>query len=349
VLVPAIFGIAESAGASGSEAVTAYIAGLEAFGRLGRALNMQHYKNGWHATATFGSIASAVAAARLLKMDEQSMRMAIGIAASASSGVRVNFGTMVKPLHAGYAARNGVFAALLARDGFTASEEALTGRFGFTSTFNHGGGIDESALHPSAPALEIMTEYGIALKAFPSCAATHPAIEAALMLRKQLSERVATIARVIVGASEFAFEPLLYVKPETPLQGKFSMHYCVATALVHGRVDLRAFSDDGIGDPAVVALIPKITMEIDERVRHDREFASIVTIETTNGERLEQQVHVAPGKPARWLTSAQLKEKFRNCCEYSGCGVNAAAAFDALQAIDRASSISSILSLLRTV
>jgi 2-methylcitrate dehydratase PrpD len=348
VLVPAIFAAAEHTGSSGSDVVTAYIAGLETFGRLGRALNMQHYKNGWHATATFGSIAGAVAASMLFKLDEHAMRMAIGIAASASSGVRVNFGTMVKPLHAGYAARNGVFAALLAREGYTASEEALTGRFGFTSTFNHGSDIDENALRPQNPALEIMTEYGIALKAFPSCAATHPAIEAALMLRRQLADRALTISRVIVGASEFAFEPLLYVKPETGLQGKFSMYYCVASALVHGKVDLGTFSDEAVGNAAVVALIPKITMEVDERVRHDREFAAIVAIETQQGERLEQPVHIAPGKPARWLTPAQLKEKFRDCCEYSNCSVKAAEAFAALQAIERASSLSDVLPLITT-
>ena len=151
-----------------------------------------------------------------------------------------------------------------------------------------------------------------------------------------------------VGASEFAFEPLLYVQPETGLQGKFSMYYCVASALVHGKVDLSTFSDGAVRDAAVVALIPKITMEVDERVRHDREFAAIVTVETEQSERLEQQVHVAPGKPARWLTSAQLKEKFRDCCAYSERPVKAADAFAALQSIERVNSLSDVLPLVTT-
>ena len=348
VLVPAIFAVAESVSAPGSEVVNAYVAGLEAFGRLGRALNMEHYKNGWHPTSTFGSIAASVAAARILRLREVETRTAIAIAASASSGLRVNFGTMVKPLHAGYAARNGVLAALLAREGMTAAQDALTSRFGFASTFNQGGGIDASAFRPAQPQLEILTDYGLALKAFPSCAATHTAVEAALMLRKQLAERRGTISRVRVGVSEFAREPLLYVKPATPLEGKFSMHYCVAMALVRGRLDLRSFSEEGLADAAVAALIPRITMEVDERVRDDREFASIVTIETESGESIEQPVYVALGKPARWLNTAQLKEKLRDCCEYSGCGVNAAEVFAALQSIDRASSLDEVLSLLRT-
>jgi 2-methylcitrate dehydratase PrpD len=168
------------------------------------------------------------------------------------------------------------------------------------------------------------------------------------MLRRQLAERALTISRVTVGASEFAFEPLLYVKPETGLQGKFSMYYCVASALVHGKVDLGTFSDEAVRDPAVVALIPKITMEVDERVRHDREFAAIVSIETGQGEKLEQPVYVAPGKPARWLTSAQLKEKFRDCCAYSGHPLQAADAFAALQAIERANSLADVLPLVTT-
>ena len=348
VLVPAIFAVAEANRASGAEIVTAYIIGLEIFGRLGRALNLQHYKNGWHTTSTFGSLAAAVAAARILRLPEQQMRMAIGIAASAASGLRANFGTMTKPLHAGYAARNGVFAALLAREGATAAEDVLLHKFGFANTFNHRLGIDAGALRPRDTMLEILTDYGIALKAFPSCAATHTAIEAALNLRKQLSDRLADITAVRVGVSEFALEPLIYVKPATPLEGKFSMHYCVAAALLHGAVDLSSFSEARISDAAVDALIPRISMQVDDRVREDREFASIVSIETKNGERFEERVQVALGKPARWFSTLHLKDKFSDCCRYSQSAIEPEPAFTALQDIGNASSLDGILRLLQS-
>ncbi|HTY68682.1 MAG TPA: MmgE/PrpD family protein, partial [Alphaproteobacteria bacterium] len=105
VLVPALFALAGEAGATGQDIVSAYVVGIEVFGKLGRALNTAHYRAGWHATSTFGSIAAAVAAARLLRLTPAQLSCAIGIGASASSGLRANFGTMTKPLHAGYAAR----------------------------------------------------------------------------------------------------------------------------------------------------------------------------------------------------------------------------------------------------
>ena len=348
VLVPAILAVAEGSGASGAEIVTAFVIGLETFGRLGRALNLQHYKNGWHATSTFGSLAAAVGAARILRLPEQQMRTAMGIAASAAGGLRANFGTMTKPLHAGYAARNGVLAALLAREGVTAAEDVLVHKYGFANTFNNGQGIDSDALRPRGTTLEILTDYGIALKAFPSCAATHTAVEAALILRKKLSDRLGDISSVRVGVSEFALEPLIYVKPATPLEGKFSMHYCVAAALVNGALGLSSFSEAGIINPAINELISKISMEVDGRIRDDREFASIVTVETRNGERVEQIVRVALGKPARWLSTLQLKEKFIDCCHYSGCSIDSSHVFAALQEIDNATSVDGILRLLQT-
>jgi len=346
VLVPALLAAANEANPSGSEFVTAYVVGLEVLGRLGRTLNLQHYKNGWHATSTFGSIASAVAVARLLGLPAAQMRMAVGIAASASSGLRVNFGTMTKPLHAGYAARNGVLAALLAREGFTASADALSHKLGFARVFNATGGIDETQLGTWGGTLEIVTEFGVALKLFPACAATHPAIEAALILRRQLVDPVREIARVRVGACELSQEPLIYRQPKSGLEGKFSMYYCVAAALIDGNVRLATFTDQAVSRHEVKDLISKTTMEVDERVRHDKEFAAIVAIDTVDGRQLEQIVHLAPGKPARWFTPEQMIEKFRDCHRASGLGLDGEALFGLLQSLDDAASVAPILKLL---
>ncbi len=346
VLVPALLAAASEAKPSGRDLVTAYVVGLEVFGRLGRALNLQHYKNGWHSTSTFGSIAAAAAVGRLLRLSAQELRMAVGIAASASSGLRVNFGTMTKPLHAGYAARNGVLAALLAREGFTASTEALSHRFGFARVFNATGGIDETALSAWGETLEIVTEFGIALKLFPACAATHPAIEAALMLRRQIADPVREIARVRVGACELALEPLIYREAKTGLQGKFSMHYCVAAALVDGFVRLSSFTDAAVARRELQDLVARTALEVDVRVRHDKEFAAVVAVETADGRKLEQAVHVAPGKPARWFTPEQMREKFMDCHAASGLSVDAEGLLAALQSLDGPESVERVLKLL---
>jgi 2-methylcitrate dehydratase PrpD len=343
VLVPALLAAATVAQASGRDFVTAYIVGLEVFGRLGRALNLQHYKNGWHSTSTFGSIASAVAVSRLLKLPASAIRMAVGIAASASSGLRANFGTMTKPLHAGYAARNGVLAARLAQQGFTASTEALSHRYGFTRVFNATGGIGAAALETWGAELEILTEFGIALKLYPACAATHPAIEAATKLHTMLGNPAKDIAAVRVGACELATEPLIYREARTPLEGKFSMHYCVASALVDGAVRLSTFTSEAVRREVVQDLVQRTEMVVDERVRDDKEFAAIVEVITVDGRRLEETVHVAPGKPARWFTAREMQEKFMDCHAASGLTNDPHAIFAALQGIDRTQTVASLL------
>ena len=343
VLVPALFALAGGAAANGRDVVTAYAVGIEVFGKLGRALNTAHYRAGWHATSTFGSIAAAVAAARLLRLTPRQLSSAIGIAASASSGLRANFGTMTKPLHAGYAARNGVLAAKLAREGFTASDDALTHRFGFAQVFNAGQAIRwEEFANWGAP-FEIVTEYGLALKPFPSCAATHTAIEAALALRGELDGATDRIRAIRAGVAEMSLEPLIHVTPKAPLEGKFSMHYCLAAALVDGTVDLATFTEDKLRDPRLTSLIAKTTMEVDERVRHDSEFASVVTITLDDGRRLEKLVPLAIGKPARWFSRHRLEKKFADCAKLVLPADHVGAAFDAVQSLDRLPALDPLL------
>src|SRR5476649_1474174 len=127
-LVAAALAAAEVAGASGRALLDAYVVGFEIEGRLGRAMNPRHYQRGWHCTSTLGT---AAAVSRLLGLDAAETGHALAIAASEASGLKENFGTMVKPLHAGLAARNGVLAALLAKSGMTASHLAIDGPQGF--------------------------------------------------------------------------------------------------------------------------------------------------------------------------------------------------------------------------
>src|SRR5204862_5739278 len=113
-----------------------YVVGFEIEGRLGRAMNPRHYRRGWHCTSTLGTIGSAAACARLCGLDEARTLHALAIAASSASGLKENFGTMVKPLHAGLAARSGILAAQLARWGMTASAAAIEGSQGFLAAMN---------------------------------------------------------------------------------------------------------------------------------------------------------------------------------------------------------------------
>jgi 2-methylcitrate dehydratase PrpD len=331
VLAPALLAVAPLVDATGADLVTAYNLGFEVFGKLGRAMNTQHYKRGWHATSSFGALAAAVAAGRLLELDERRMAMALGIAASAACGLRANFGSMVKPLHAGYAARNGVAAALLAREGFESGADVLEHRFGYLAVFNDGIGHDPAPLLALGESLEILTEHGLALKAYPACGATHPGIEAALQLREAIGN--APIRSVRAGVCEMALSPLIHVVPDTPLAGKFSLHFCIAAALLYGRVGLDTFSSAMIADPRIHDLIARISMEVDERWRDDSEFCTEVEVLTMAGQRHAVRIPLAAGKPARWMTEAQMREKFDDCSKRSDRPVSTRL-YPALRALD---------------
>jgi 2-methylcitrate dehydratase PrpD len=345
VIVPALLALAPRCGATGADIVTAYIVGFEVFGKLGRAMNTQHYKRGWHPTATFGALAAALAAGRLMRLDQEQMVMALGIAASSAGGLRASFGSMVKPLHAGYAARNGVLAALLAKEGFVASRDSMDHDYGFLSVFNAGIGHDTAPLLAMGQDLEILTEHGLALKPYPACGATHPGIEAALQVHQALAG--APIRSVRAGVCEMAFAPLIHVMPNAPLEGKFSLHYCIAAALVDGAVGLSSFTDAKIADPAIRALITHISMEIDEDLRGNSEFATRVTVETMAGARIERFVPLAMGKPDRWFDVQRMREKFSDCSlDVLGEG-GCEEAFATLRALDGVMSIERLIHALR--
>lgn len=314
VLLPTILSLARLGGISGTDAVLAYVIGLEVFSRLGRALNTYHYRSGWHATSTFGSIASAAAAACLLKLDVERTRHALAIGGSASSGLRANFGTMTKPLHAGYAARNGVIAAQLAAEGFTATTDIISADSGFAKTFNQGGGhIRWDELCRWGDGLEILSEFGLALKPYPSCGATHPSIEAAILLHRDIGGRYRDVAEVDVGVPDMAFQPLIYPDPKSPLQGKFSMHFVVAAALKDGDVTLPTFTEARLADPDIRALMEKVTMKVDDRVQGNSEFGCFLELRLEDGRTFVRDVPLAIGKPSRWFPREQLHQKFRSC------------------------------------
>lgn len=347
VIASALFALAPRVQATGAAVLDAYIVGFEFFGKLGRALNTQHYKRGWHTTGTFGALAAAAAAVRLLGLDEGRATMALGIAASSASGLRASFGSMTKPLHAGQAARNGVLAALLAQAGFTASAEAMEHRYGYLGVFNDGLAVDPVPLAAMGADLEILTEHGLALKPYAACGATHPGIEAAEILHGRLTGR--RIRRVRAGVCEMAFAPLIHVMPGSPLEGKFSLHFCLAAALLYGPVTLGTFCDSMVNDPEVRALIPNIQMELDPRWRDDGEFATEVVVELEDGETLSEFVPLAQGKPARWFSPGRLRSKFDDCASVAMDAPAREVVWDALSGLDSSRPVGLLLDALAAV
>src|SRR6202007_1124339 len=138
-ILPGLFALADAMPVSGRDFLAAYVAGFETETRIARAVNFHHYDKGWHPTATLGIFGATAAASRLLELTQDQTATALAIAASFSSGLKANFGTMTKPLHVGHGTRNGLFAALMVREGFTANPAALEAKQGFLDVFNGPG------------------------------------------------------------------------------------------------------------------------------------------------------------------------------------------------------------------
>src|SRR4051812_43605003 len=263
VLVPAILALAEREHASGRDVVLAYAAGFELFARLCKGMNPGHYAAGWHATSTAGTVAAAAASARLLGLDETGIATAIGIGASSAAGIRQNFGSMVKPLHAGNAAFHGVGAAGLAARGFPAALDALDGPRGFVSVFGGDPAPELTAASFESRELEL-DRSGIAFKRYACCGAIHAALDATLELRERHGLTAADVASVRCDVNRWAPDILIHHSASTASQGRFCVEYSVAVALVEGDAGVVQYGDDRLADAEVQDLSSRVAVVVDE-------------------------------------------------------------------------------------
>ncbi|HMF96549.1 MAG TPA: MmgE/PrpD family protein [Vicinamibacterales bacterium] len=347
-LVSAALAAGEWAGASGVELLDAYIVGFELEGRLGRAMNPRHYQRGWHCTATIGTIGTAAAAARLFGLDVERTAHALAIAASESSGVKENFGTMVKPLHAGLAARNGVVAAQLARAGLTASASAIAGAQGFLAVMDSERSSLDGVVADLGTRWEIV-DTGITVKLYPSCAGTHPTLDALLDLRRLAGFTFVDVERVEVGVDPIVPTILIHDRPTTGLEGKFSMPFCAAAALVHGHVGIDTFDAPHLQDERVRAMQSRVTMRVDSTLDASAPplTQSRVTVRLHDGRVLTAEAHGARGYPARPASDDELAAKFLSCAEAVLTRDEARAALAALREIETSKDVRALMMLLQ--
>jgi 2-methylcitrate dehydratase PrpD len=270
--------------------------------------------------------------------------MALGIAASQACGVRRNFGTMTKPFHAGNAARGGVLAAELASEGFTSDLTAFEGEVGWANVFASRSmpSSDEWLARLGKP-WELSTP-GIVLKRYPACGCTHCALDALIAIKKEHGIEAAEIDSITCDASPLAKKVLLYSRPKTGLEGKFSMEFSLAVAAVEGQAGLRQYDDKWVSDPRVLALLPRIAF----RTRADLEpavSADAVPAEVTvcaRGHVFTRKVLIPSGDPRNPMTQPQRREKFMDCTDGIVDDVEAARIFAVLEDLERVKSIASL-------
>lgn len=315
-IVPALWALAEEMGADGKSFIAAYVAGFETETQIGRAVNFHHYEKGWHPTSTLGVFGSAAACAHLMKLDVEKTAAALALAATMSSGMKANFGTMAKPYHVGHCARNGFLAARLARAGMTANPDALIHPQGFFSLYNGAGNfVAERALDGWSDPLDIV-ETGVAFKRHPCCASTHPAIDALLALRKLHGFAPNDVRHILSWTHPRRLNHTNRPDPVSGLDGKFSVQYVLARALMHGIVSLDHFSDAAVNEGPLRSLMQRISAKPhpDARMDTTEHFFAEIFITLQDGTELHHRVERPVGRDRNHpLPKGALGAKFDDC------------------------------------
>ncbi len=254
-VAPAALALAEHHHKGAKALLAAFAAGVDAECIIGRYLGSSHYAEGWHATGTLGSFGAAAAASNLLGLDADATARALGIAGTQAAGLKSQFGTMCKPLHAGHAAAVGVQAARLAARGFTSRTDILETAQGFAATQGHGA----SAERFNRALIEDSYLPGVCFKYHAACYMTHSSIEAIRELVEKHQIAADDVRDVEITVNEGHFGVCNIQAPTTGLETKFSLRLTAAMAL-SGRdtSGIDTYTDALPRDPQLVALRDRV-------------------------------------------------------------------------------------------
>jgi 2-methylcitrate dehydratase PrpD len=314
VMLPALLAISETRTVTGAELLTAYVAGVEVAAHIANQVNIAHYERGWHPTATLGIFGCAAASAKLLGLDATGISRALSIASASPSGLRAHFGTHMKSVQVGEAARSGLRSALLAAADIVGHPAAFEHEQGFGAVYNGEDGFRSAPFDASPTRRWDIIEPGLVVKQYPCCASAHPAVDAVLDLRDEVGD-IDGIAEIRIRLHPRRLRHTDNPHPRTPLQGKFSVQYLVATALSTGAVTLHDFTAQAMGRRQVGQLLDRTKAEAfpPEEYGPDH-YAGEVTLHLADGSTLRRRVEKARGRGTEFaLSDREIIGKFRSC------------------------------------
>ena len=344
VVFPAVLAVAQSEGASGRELLVAAVAGYEVGIRVGEFLGRSHYKI-FHTTGTAGTLTSAAAVARLLRLDADATQNALGSAGTQAAGLWefLRDAADSKQLHTAKAAADGLLSAYLARSGVTGARRILEGAQGLAA--GTSSDADPSRLTDGLGTRWATIETSYKLHA--SCRHTHPAADALLSLMQEERLSHDQIARVTARVHQGAIDVLGQVtEPTNVHQAKFSMGTVLGLIAVHGRAGLDDF-EHALDDAAVSAFRERVRMVLDDEVdaAYPRRWLGRVDVETTDGRTLRGRVDVPKGDPGNSLSRAELEEKAVRLARFGGSATEAEVrgAIDRIRQLDTADRVERLI------
>lgn len=311
VLLPALLPVALAQKSSGAALIAAYLVGLQAQAFIGEAVGYGHYTAGWHGTSTIGCIGSAAGVAALMGLDAAAIARTLSIAVSLASGVKGQFGTPLKPFHAGMAARNAAEAAQLARTGLHGRFDILECPQGFAElyagTLTHPTLLNEPR--------HVIESVGLMPKKYPCCGSTHRILDAIADLQAQHALRDSDIEQVhcLVGIANW--RNLAYPLPTDEMQARFSMPYCVAVMLEKGALSVADFTPSAVAAQADSHRLERITMTAwrPEQEAENKNLPHMVRIALKDGRTLSHSRLQARGAREEPFSAAERQAKFMDC------------------------------------
>jgi len=345
----AALAVGERQRASGAQFLEAFLTGFEVECKIAEAIHPHHYKKGFHSSGTVGTFGAMAATAKLLGLGPEATAHAIAIAASMASGIRVNFGTMTKPLHVGRAAQNGVMAAELAAKGFTGGGEALDGPWGFFEVLSFGDGFDPARIVGVLGNPHTIVSPGVSIKPYPCGVLGHASMDAMRTLVVTYDVRPEQIRAIRLRAGSNILNPLRYTVAQSELEAKFSPPFMLASIALRRKAGIHEFTDQFVRSAPVQAMMAKVETVLDPEIeaRGFEKIRSTVEVDLVDGRTLVQAADERyRGGPDRPFTREELHEKFTDCASAVLDRSAMTAVLGAVESLDAAADVTDLVRLL---
>jgi 2-methylcitrate dehydratase PrpD len=315
---PVAIGMSDLQPTSGKDFLLGYQVGVEVACKIAEACAPRAYKNGFHSTGVFGVFGSMAACAKMRGYRPAVIENAVAVAASQAAGLAQNFGTLMKPFHAGHAAEAGVVAADLAALGWDGAKCILEAQNGFFHAY--GGSYDADFLLNRLGKPWTMVSPGISIKPYPSGSLTHPGMTEMARMIKDHDIKAEQVEHVDVGTNSQMPKSLHNHRPLKGLEAKFSMEYCMAVLLVTGKAGLAEFTDEVVSRPDLQAMMRRVRFYVDpaaEAAGYSK-MTTLLKVRLKDGRTFSSEANFGKGSPADPMSYDEVAEKFHGCAEYAG-------------------------------
>ena len=350
MVFPTVMALGEMFGCAGRDVLTAYVLGCEIVSKLAgvfRSASAAGEANPLvNVDGMAGTIGAAVAGGLLLKLDSQQMEHALGIVCGEGGGIVGNADSAARALQCGRAAMNGVMAAMLAKEGFTAAVGDLERPGGYLGLYRDRAEVDEDELFGGLAKPFAVVDPGVTLKLYPCASASHTTIEALLQLVQQYQIESGRVESVHVGVAPEALQRLPFPTPRDNWEARSCLSYIAAATLLHGHPLIDHFSEGAVQDPEVRRAMDRVTVEATESASRLMPNPSVVTLTLDDGRRLRHRADYARGYPEFPLEREELDAKFLYCSRYILPADHIEEAIDSLRGLENIENVTGMASVL---